>query len=977
MAYNPKDPYNFDQNNIYNPVSNFDFDNPFGSKFIIASVIIIEPLQGGVITHDLSIESSVISPNFNTNALLLNQEILATTISVNFLTPNIAFEQFITSLLINLNFESSTLKATFTDIVDTIHPNFLTHSIFNTMLLISTTLKPTFNQPTLYSNFDIETPLISNTLFQTPTIVYDQFITSQAITKTPNNPFLIFDQSLFGEVLKAQFFNETIFINFGYEIIAPTDGETLSSELTQLIVASTLTPITWNVSIDGSTVVSGASGSLTEFFIAVALDGLPHVVVLTGFDSNGTPTTVTNNYVTHDADAIPAVIVPVVGTVFQISDQTFEITDNLSGASLDRFSIGIGFQGSNIYDDVTVTSGDTFEITNIPSDGGDVFATLYSTLNGNPLTANYRYETTAFPAGLVDNFPGSFAIPLPLPGTPISIKFPSRQHTVMWDAYSSPVTGWRLQLIANTNFTQHTGEVRLIGDVILDTLVLDVNTLEEDYLDLPHLAESLILRLFIIDGSTTTAIDYLIPAVDSKIEISPITGTVQDGTFSISWDASFHTVTKWNLVVKQAGLIIYEIQDAPANVLSTTITGIKTDGTSIEVTLSWEAGAGNYSNSTVKNYATLSTPKLISPKFTLTGSTQTFLWSPEGFTIDQWRLDVGLSVDAKEFSAGEVIPGAILFKTIGNFPQDGTLIYTSLHYTQSGQAEKTLRYVNSSFFEPPRLIRPRGQTNYSHINADFSWSAGSATIDSFRLVLSDANNSSTIFHDSGILTSAFTSYVHPLLPINLEAVLATVFYKISTQDQTQSFSGSGTVQKQPIISLIVTGETESIVDISWSSEEVPVTSYDLLIRYTDDQSTISNLLGLLPAFTSFQFTEPANGRPFEAILSYDDGISVRTVITSGVNVAETLPTITTPEPSVLATAFNQTNLLVQIKTSIVWDAGTIGDVIDTWQIDVGSTVGGTDYFTQSAIPSIDRSIIIDGYPLDGSEVFVTLHWVLL
>ena len=506
---------------------------------------------------------------------------------------------------------------------------------------------------------------------------------------------------------------------------------------------------------------------------------------------------------------------------------------------------------------------------------------------------------------------------------------------------------------------------------MFDSGFLPDTTLNQVLLDLPHRNEPAQLELTIVNGATSTLRTYPIRFANSKPTFTPLTATIQDGTLGLAWTPDLDTVTSWDLLVTQSGSTIYEIQDAAPTLLSTTLTGAITDGSTVTATLT--PTGSNYATPIVRNYGTISTPKLVSPNG-LSSDTATFIWSPEGFVVDSWRLTVGLSLDSTEFSDNDLIDGAILSKTVTGLPTDGVLIYISLYYTQNGQSEAILRYVKNAFFDPPGFTSPNISQNMPSTNLSYSWSNGSATIASFRLTLG-SQSGFTDFYDSGTITSSFNSYVLPSVPVSTENIFATLYYTIQGQPEVRFISRSNVVQKQPSLSINVSGVFDSNVDITWDAEEVPVVSYDLFLIYDDDQSSILGLTNLPPSTVSHSIVLPANGRVIKATLAYNDGSSVRSVEQLDANSAAINPTITNPFGS-LTTGIEDRFKIPTLNLTITWDPGNIAASVINWQILVGSTEAGSEYETSALLPSIDRSYNISSYPLDGSPIYVTLVWFL-
>jgi hypothetical protein len=121
--------------------------------------------------------------------------------------------------------------------------------------------------------------------------------------------------------------------------------------------------------------------------------------------------------------------------------------------------------------------------------------------------------------------------------------------------------------------------------------------------------------------------------------------------------------------------------------LTTTVSGLPTDGSTIYATLysliggQWTANAYSYTAlSASGGLAAIQTPV---PGSTLSGTAATFTWSVDANATAYW-LDVGMEAGGDEYyQSGNL--GNVTTTTVNNLPANGSTIYATLYSYVGGQ----------------------------------------------------------------------------------------------------------------------------------------------------------------------------------------------------------------------------------------------------------------------------------------------------
>jgi hypothetical protein len=209
---------------------------------------------------------------------------------------------------------------------------------------------------------------------------------------------------------------------------------------------------------------------------------------------------------------------------------------------------------------------------------------------------------------------------------------------------------------------------------------------------LPTNGSTVYVTLYSLVGGTWTPNAYTYTALNlagaGGVITTPAPGSTLTGsTVTFDWSAGSGASAYWLDIGSTAGGNNYYSSGNLGNVLTTTASGLPTDGSTVYVTLyslisgSWVGNAYTYtalnSNS---GLATMQTPV---PGSTLSGTTATFTWSSDSSATAYW-VDIGSTAGGNDvYSSGNL--GTALTTTVSTLPANGNTIYVSLYSYVGGQ----------------------------------------------------------------------------------------------------------------------------------------------------------------------------------------------------------------------------------------------------------------------------------------------------
>ena len=317
------------------------------------------------------------------------------------------------------------------------------------------------------------------------------------------------------------------------------------------------------------------------------------------------------------------------------------------------------FQSGNLGNTLTVTA------SGLPSDGSTVYATLWSSENGQWVYNEYTY-TAAGGSGAL----GSIVSPQPgstLPGTNVTFTWSAGSGaTAYWiDAGNVPGGNQYFQSgnLGNVLSTTVTG-LPINGGTVYVTLYSQVN------------------GQWLNNQYTYTAYNQSGP---QGVLTTPNPGSTLTGsTVTFGWTAGAGATAYWLDLGSVAGGNQYFQSGNLGNVLTVTVNGLPTNGGTVYATLyslvagQWLSNSYTYTASTPM-LAVMQSP---TPNSTLLGSQATFSWSA-GSATAYW-LDIGNVPGGNQYlQSGNL--GDVLSTTVNSLPANGSQIYVTLYSYIGGQ----------------------------------------------------------------------------------------------------------------------------------------------------------------------------------------------------------------------------------------------------------------------------------------------------
>ncbi len=346
-----------------------------------------------------------------------------------------------------------------------------------------------------------------------------------------------------------------------------------------------------------------------------------------------------------------------------------------SGATAFWLDIG-STQGGNDYYSSGSLSNTTFSqaVSSLPSNGSTVYATWYYQINGtwtpNPYT--YTALSAAAAAGVLTT---------PAPSTTLS----GSTVTFGWTAGSGSTAYW-LDIGSSASGNNYYSSGNL-GSALSTTAS-----------GLPTNGSTVYVTLYSLIGGQWSGNAYTYTAVNAAAGAGVLTTpnpgtTLTSGTVTFGWTAGSGSTAYWLDIGSSVGGNNYYSSGNLGSALSTTASGLPTDGSTVYVTLysliggQWSGNA--YTYTAVNGTSGLAAMQTPAPGSTLTGTTETFAWSADSNATAYW-VDIGSTAGGNDvYSSGNL--GTALSTTVYTLPANGTTIYVSLYSYVGGQ------WVNNPF----------------------------------------------------------------------------------------------------------------------------------------------------------------------------------------------------------------------------------------------------------------------------------------
>jgi hypothetical protein len=316
---------------------------------------------------------------------------------------------------------------------------------------------------------------------------------------------------------------------------------------------------------------------------------------------------------------------------------------------------------------------------------------------------------------------------------------------------------------------------------------LSPSTTSQSVASLPSDGSTVWARWYYLLSGTWQSIDYSYTAMGGSGSKGVITSPAPNSALSgssvtFNWTPGAGATAYWIDIGSTVGGNNYYSSGNLGNTVATTVSGLPTNGTTLNVTLYSMVGGQWFGNSytyTAFNpgagAAVMTSPTSGS---TLTGSSVTFNWGAGTGATAYW-LDVGSTSGAHNYySSGNM--GNVLTKTVNGLPTDGSPVYATL-YSLIGGTWSGNTYSYTAFNATTGLATiqtPTPNSTLSGNSATFTWSADpNAT--AYWMDIGTAPSGNTIY-TSGNLGDVLTTTAYSL-PANSSTVYVTLYSLVGGQ----------------------------------------------------------------------------------------------------------------------------------------------------------------------------------------------------
>jgi hypothetical protein len=318
-------------------------------------------------------------------------------------------------------------------------------------------------------------------------------------------------------------------------------------------------------------------------------------------------------------------------------------------------------------------SNSTFSqtVSSLPTNGSTVYVTWYYLLNGSWVSRPYNY--TAF-----GGTSGAAAITSPAPNSMLT----GSSVTFSWSAATDTPQAYWLDI----GSTAGAHDIYSSGSEPTSTISLTVNGLPTNGATVYATMYTETGGVWVSNAYTYTA--FNVSAADGVMTTPTPGSTLTGSSVTFDWTAGSGASGYWIDIGSTAGGHDIYSSGNLGNVLTATVNGLPTDGSTIYVTLytliggTWSGNAYTYTTfNATGGIAVMQTPP---PGSTLSGNTVTFTWSSDANATGYW-VDVsavgpgGNDLD----SSGNL--GTAQTETIYNLPADGSTLYVTLYSYVGGQ----------------------------------------------------------------------------------------------------------------------------------------------------------------------------------------------------------------------------------------------------------------------------------------------------
>src|SRR5664280_2883937 len=401
------------------------------------------------------------------------------------------------------------------------------------------------------------------------------------------------------------------------------------------------------------------------------------------------------------------------------------------------------------------TSNLTTTISGLPTNGSQIYATLSGTVDSLTYTVQ---DTAIYIAYTIHG-----VITTPTPGS----TFPGTTVTFNWVAGAGSSAYWLD--VGSTPFGNDYYQSGHLGNVLTTT----VNGLPSDGSTVYVTLWSFVGGVW--ENNTYTYTAYSNASLKGVITAPAPGSTLSGASVTFNWTAGTSATAYWLDIGNVAGGNQYYQSGNLGNVLTTTASGLPTDGSTVYVTL-WSLVDGQWLNNqyTYTAYSAghatgvITTP---TPGSTFTGPTVTFDWTAGTGSSAYW-LDIGNVPGGNQYN--------VLTVTVNGLPTDGSTVCVTLYSLVGGQWVAN-SYTYTAFTLTGALGVMQTPTPGSILSgniATFTWSAGTGA-SAYWLDIGNVPGGNQ-YYQSGNLGNVLTTTVYSL-PADGGQIYVTLYSLVGGQ----------------------------------------------------------------------------------------------------------------------------------------------------------------------------------------------------
>ncbi len=715
---------------------------------------------------------------------------------------------------------------------------------------------------------------------------------------------------------------------------------------------------------------AGSSGNGAEYFVSGVLPGdqysievvnlptdLSPVEVVLSFYIDGEWQSVHYTYTAADGSLLPGLDEPAPGSTLDPFVDVFRWTDPSGTNEGWRLTVGSQARATDVFDSGVLPASEEFvAVNNLPSDGREVFVTLWYFPGGSTWTArDYRY--LAADAAL-----------LPAITTPaINATLAGTSQEFAWSDNGVEFAYWGLTVgdtPGGNNYLSVGNLQSSVTSVTATGLPTDGRPIYADF------------NYYVLgEGFHYVRYTYTAAANPPPSMTSPVPGsTLTSSDVNFNWDDNGSVVLSRSLKVGSTpGSQDYFYSGAMTTQTSVSATGLPSDGSTVYVTFSYLLQGASAGQAIEYTYtaATAPPPSITSPVplSTLTGSSVVFEWDDNGNDIGNWELEIGSTLGgSNHHSSGSL--GDVASHSVTGLPMDGSQVYVrlwSFNDTAVSWATRDYTYT-ASLSELPAIVAPASGSTLSGSSVGFSWADNGTSVDDWWLYAGTVAGNKSYFN-SGVLGGA-TSTTVTGLPVDGSTVVVTLYYRETGgtwQTVVSSYTAATAAFEDPAVTSPLANSTlpGATVQFSWADNGTPVSDWWLYAGTVAGNKSYFDS-GALGGATSTTVTGlPVDGSAVAMTLYYrPTGGTWQTVVSSYTAASTALE-----DPAVTSPLANST--LSGATAQFSWaDNGTS---VDDWWLYAGPNAGSNSYFNSGALGGV-TSTTVTGLPVDGSTVVTTLYY---